>query len=87
MGISEFMKSFVEDIVSNLVDLKEEVLIVTSITTKLVLIQIKTDKRDIGKIIGKSGRTINAIKIICLAAKNTKFPEDPKGISVEVLED
>ena len=87
MGIAEFMSRFIEDTISNLVDFKEEVAITTSITTKLVLIQVKTNKCDIGKVIGKNGRTINALSIICLAAKNTKYPDDPKGLSIEILED
>ena len=87
MGTQETMKDFVEFIVTNLVDNKEDIRVDVSVSTKSILIQIKTSKEDTGKVIGKKGRTIEAIKVITLAAKNTKFPGDSKSISIEVLED
>jgi hypothetical protein len=87
MGIQDEMKIFVEDLVKNLVDKKEEVKVDVSVSTKSIIIQIKTDKTDCGKVIGKKGRTIEAIKVVTLAAKNTKFSGDTKGVSVEVLEE
>ena len=59
----------------------------TSISTKTVIVQIKVEKTDCGKIIGKHGRTIESLKVICLAAKNTQFPNDSRRVVLEVLED
>lgn len=87
MGIQETMKVFMEDLVKNLVDNQNEIEVSVSISTKAILIQIKSSKTDTGKIIGRNGRTIEALKIIGLAVKNTKFPGDSKGVSVEILED
>jgi predicted RNA-binding protein YlqC (UPF0109 family) len=87
MAIQDEMKKFTEDLVKNLVDKKDEVQVEVSVSTKSILIQIKTAKQDTGKIIGRKGRSIEALKVIALAVKNTKFPGDPKGVSVEILED
>jgi len=87
MPIQEVMEEFIGNLVKNLVDVENDVKIEVSISTKAVIIQIKANKTDLGKVIGKKGRTIEAIKIIALAVKNTKFPGDNKGVSVEILED
>lgn len=86
MGIQESMKEFITNLAKELVDKKDEVNVDVSVSTKSILVQIKTAKQDTGKIIGKKGRTIEAIKVIALAAKNTKFSGDSKGISIEILE-
>lgn len=86
MGIQESMKEFITNLAKELVDKKDEVNVDVSVSTKSILVQIKTAKHDTGKIIGKKGRTIEAIKVIALAAKNTKFSGDSKGISIEILE-
>lgn len=86
-GIQDVMKEFVENLIRNLVDNQEEVKVEVSVSTKSILIQIKSSKKDTGKIIGKKGRTIEAIKVVTLAVKNTKFPGDAKGVSIEILED
>ena len=65
----------------------KEVRITSSISTKAVIIQIKVEKFDCGKIIGKRGRTIDAIKVLCLAIKNTMYPDDSRRVMLEVLED
>ena len=58
-----------------------------AVSTKAVIVQIRVAQYDVGKIIGKSGRTIDSLKILCLAIKNTQFPEDSRRILLEVLED
>jgi len=87
MGIQECMKEFVESIVKNLVDKQNEVTVDAFVSTKAIVVQIKTAKDDCGKVIGRKGRTIDAIKILALAAKNTKFPEDSKSVSIEISEE
>jgi hypothetical protein len=86
-GMKEMLQKYVEDTTKMIVDKPEEVRITSSTSTKAVIIQIKVDRTDCGKIIGKKGRTIDALKIICLAIKNTVFPEDSRRVLLEVLED
>lgn len=86
-GISDLLNSNVEKLTKQIVDNPEEVLVTSAVSTKAVIIQIKVSRRDCGKIIGKKGRTIDAMKVLCLAIKNTNFPEDSRRIMLEVLED
>lgn len=85
--MSDMLKRYVEDTTKKVVDMPEEVSVNTSVSTKKVIIQIKVAKSDCGKIIGKKGKTIDSLKTICMAVKNTNFPEDSRGILLEVLED
>lgn len=56
------MKEFVEYIVKNLVDLPQEVQVNEIMGQSSLIIEIAVAKSDIGKIIGKKGKTINAIR-------------------------
>jgi predicted RNA-binding protein YlqC (UPF0109 family) len=85
--ITELLKEYVENTTKQIIDNPDEITIYTTISTKSVIIQIKVMQHDLGKIIGRQGRTIEAIKILCLAIKNTKFPEDSRKVILEVLED
>lgn len=86
-SISDLLKTYVEDTTREIVDNPDEVQISSSISTKAVIIQIRVAQTDCGKIIGKRGRTIDALKVLCLAIKNTNFPEDSRRVMLEVLED
>ena len=86
-GMADLLKDYVEETTKKIVDTPEEVRITSSISTKAVIIQIKVEKFDCGKIIGKRGRTIDAIKVLCLAIKNTMYPDDSRRVMLEVLED
>lgn len=85
--ISDMINQFVEDTTKQIVDEPQEVNVSSSVSTKAVIIQIKVAQSDCGKIIGKHGRTIDAIKVLCLAIKNTNFPDDSRRVILEVLED
>ena len=85
--LTSLLGDSIKQITKQLVDKQEEVSIQTSISTKAVIIQIKVAKQDCGKVIGKKGRTIDALKILCLAIKNTNFPSDLRRVILEVLED
>ena len=85
--MSVLLKNFVEDTTKLIVDNPEDVVVMASISTKAIIIQIQVDKSDCGKIIGKQGRTIDSMKVLCLAVKNTKFPDDSRRVMLEVLED
>lgn len=85
--MSELLKTYVENTTKQLVDEPEEVGVNVSVSTKTVIVQIKVEKLDCGKVIGKKGRTIEALKILALAIKNTHFPDDSRRVLLEVLED
>ncbi len=86
-GMTELLQKFVKDTIKLLVDNPNEVELLASVSTKSVLIQIRSAKSDLGKIIGKKGRTIESLKIITLAIKNTHFPRDMRSVSLEIIED
>jgi len=86
-GMTDLLKDRVELLTKDIVDKPDEVSVNASISTKAVIIQIKVAQSDCGKIIGKRGRTIDSMKVICLAMKNTKHPEDSRRVMLEVLED
>jgi predicted RNA-binding protein YlqC (UPF0109 family) len=85
--MSALLKNFVENTTTLIVDNPDDIQVIASVSTKAIIIQIKVDKSDCGKIIGKHGRTIESMKVLCLAVKNTKFPEDSRRVMLEVLED
>jgi len=87
MGIIETIGNFVEDTVKKMVDDSNSVKVDVNVSTKNVIIQVQADKSDLGKIIGKKGRNIDSLNIITSAIKNTKFPEDKRSISIEIIED
>ena len=86
-GISETLRKYVEETVKLIVDKPEDVLVSCVVSTKSIIIQIKTDKTDCGKVIGKKGKTIDSIKVLSLAIKNTTFPQDVRKVIIEILED
>lgn len=86
-GMSDILQNFVEETTKQIVDTPDDVYVNSSISTKAVILQIKVAQTDCGKIIGKRGRTIDSMKILCLAIKNTNFPEDSRRVLLEVLED
>jgi predicted RNA-binding protein YlqC (UPF0109 family) len=85
--MSVLLKDYVVNTTKSVVDRPNDVSVDVSISTKAIIIQIKVHETDCGKIIGKRGRTIDAIKVLCLAIKNTNFPEDSRRVMIEVIED
>jgi len=64
------LKEFLEFIVKNLVDHLEEVSIVQRETPEAIELEIKVSKDDLGKVIGKNGRIIKAIRTVVRSAFN-----------------
>ena len=60
------MKEFVAYIVKNLVDHPDKVKINEIGGTQTLIIELSVEKSDIGKIIGKKGKTINAIRTLLM---------------------
>ena len=61
------MKEFVEYIVKNLVDYPDQVKINEVGGTNTLIIELGVEKSDIGKVIGKKGKTINAIRTLLMS--------------------
>lgn len=62
------MKDLIEFMAKALVDKPEDVEITENETEHGVEYSLKVDKSDVGKIIGKHGRTVSAMRIILSAA-------------------
>ena len=64
----EGLEDFVAFVSRSLVDNPEAVQVSTLEKDRLSVIQIRCEKRDIGKIVGKSGKTIAAIRLLVSGA-------------------
>lgn len=62
------IKTLVEYIIAALVDHPDRILIAERSGPNTTIIELAVAKEDIGKVIGKEGRTINAIRTILNAA-------------------
>jgi predicted RNA-binding protein YlqC (UPF0109 family) len=59
------MKEFIEYIVKQLVDKPEKIVVKeTNAEENTIMITIKTDRDDIGKVIGKQGRNAIAMRVL-----------------------
>lgn len=68
LWMGRLMKEFIEFIVKQLVDNPDKVIIEETIPNEnTVEINIKVDKDDIGKVIGKHGNNINALRVLLTA--------------------
>jgi hypothetical protein len=76
------MKDLVAYIAKALVDKPEEVVVTEIVGQQTSVIELKVAKEDIGKIIGKQGRTAQAMRTI-LSAAATKIN---KRSSLEIIE-
>ncbi len=64
------MKELIETMVKALVDRPEEVVVNEIAGEQAVIYEIKVADQDIGKVIGKQGRTANALRVIVKAASS-----------------
>ena len=85
--MTSLLRDYVNETIKRLVDKPDEIGVDVSVSTKTIIVQIKVAKSDCGKVIGRGGRNIDALKVLSLAIKNTKFPDDLRRVSLEVLED
>lgn len=81
------LNEFVTNTVKKIVDHPNDVEVNIITTTKSFDIQVKVAKTDIGQVLGKSGKTINALSVILKAIKNTNYSKDGRTCLIEVLED
>ncbi len=71
------MKELVEVIAKSLVDLPDKVVVTERETEKGLILELKVDPTDMGKVIGKQGRIAKAIRSVVKAAASR---EDKKVI-------
>ena len=62
------MKAFIEYVIKELVDYPEQVDIREVDGERVVVFEVRLNPTDIGKVIGKSGRTITAIRTLLTSA-------------------
>ncbi len=77
------MKEFIEYIVKNLVDNPDKVQISEVGGTHTLIIELSVDKSDTGKIIGKKGKTINAIRTLLMAVAS----RNNMRVNLEIVEE
>ncbi len=77
------MKEFVAYIVKNLVDHPEKVHINEIGGTHTLIIELTVEKEDIGKIIGKKGKTINAIRTLLMSVAS----RNGIRVNLEIIEE
>lgn len=77
------MKEFLAYIVKNLVDNPEEVHLKEVQGTNTIIYELTVAKGDIGKIIGKEGRTIKAIRTLLVSVAS----RDNVKVSLEIMEE
>ena len=75
------MKDLLELLIKSIVDLPDQISISEVEGEKAVIYEIKVAESDIGKVIGKHGRIINAIRTIVRAAA----VKEGKKVSIELL--
>ena len=66
------MKDLISYIAKSLVDKPEEVVVTEIVGEQTSVIELKVAKEDLGKVIGKQGRTARAMRTI-LGAASTKL--------------
>jgi predicted RNA-binding protein YlqC (UPF0109 family) len=62
------MKDFVEYIVKKLVDHPDEVKVTQIDSEKTIIMELQVKEGDLGKVIGKKGRTAKALRTLLTAA-------------------
>lgn len=76
------MKELVEVLVKALVDNPDGVQVTEVMGNNVIIIEVKVDKSDMGKVIGKHGQTASAIRTL-LSATSAKLK---KRAVLEILE-
>ena len=76
------MKELLENIAKSLVDYTEDVTVTVSGTDNAVVLELRVNDSDMGKVIGKQGRIAKAIRSVMKAAA----VRENKKVSVEILQ-
>ncbi len=76
------MKDLIEYIATSLVDHPEQVRVTAVEGEQSTVLELKVAKEDLGKVIGKQGRTVKALRAILAAASSRAG----KQTTLEILE-
>ncbi len=76
------MKNLIEKIAQALVDEPEQVQVTETETDRLLILELHVAKEDIGKVIGKQGRTARAIRTLLQAAS----AKEGKRATLEIVD-
>ena len=76
------MKQLIEDIAKALVDLPDEVMVSEVMGEQVTVLELKVAASDLGKVIGKQGRTARSIRTL-LGAAGMKLN---RRFTLEILE-
>lgn len=76
------MKELVEVIAKSLVEKPEEVVTTETETDDAIVVELKVDPSDMGKVIGRQGRIAKAIRVVVKAASS----KSDKKVVVEILQ-
>ncbi|MBQ3053348.1 MAG: KH domain-containing protein [Clostridia bacterium] len=76
------MKELLENIAKSLVEHPEDVNVTVSGTENSVVLELRVNESDMGKVIGKQGRIAKAIRSVIKAAA----VRENKKVSVEILQ-
>ena len=76
------LKDLIEFVSKSLVDVPEKVVVTEVVEGETIRVELKVDKSDLGKVIGKQGRTARALRTI-LNAASTKLN---KRTILEIIE-
>jgi predicted RNA-binding protein YlqC (UPF0109 family) len=74
------LKEFLELLIKNLVEFPEQVSIVESESSDGVELTVTVAKEDLGRIIGKNGRVIKAIRVLV----RNMGGRDQKNVNVQI---
>ena len=76
------MKELVELIAKSLVDNPSEVVVTETVSGDDLLLELKVDPSDMGKVIGRQGRIAKAIRTVVKAASS----KSDRKVVVEILQ-
>jgi predicted RNA-binding protein YlqC (UPF0109 family) len=76
------LKELIELIIKGIVDKPDKIEINQNIGEKTLIFEVKVDSDDIGKVIGKQGRNIKAIRTIINAAAQK---DNKKVVIIEIV--
>ena len=74
------MKDFIEYVVKSLVDFPEEVEVTSREDGKCTIYDVIVNKKDLGHVVGKSGKTANALRVLT----RTIARNDSKHIVIKI---
>ena len=76
------MKELIEVIAKSLVDHPSEVVVTETVSGDDLLLELKVDPSDMGKVIGRQGRIAKAIRAVVKAAAS----KEEKKVIVEIIQ-